>query len=316
LPHHCRIAARQYCAFTVCAGQRAIPDSMGFACRGRRCQTEWYDTDHSWCNGKRVNRPLGSWNTMDNWSAIARNPPAFRQAAHQRLGKAKGLAAAWKPPGEIDPIELRHESLAARQGGWKRRPAAIGSPDQRGRWTRKVREHRASSTHDAKRIRPSARKLEPRIDSGRPWPDSGGHGNSDALGADAEADRAVHAATNQACGDRIGEPRPQPCVKYFIYESVTNPSNRAVRAEHPRMHAVLRFCDRARGSPVVTPHPPSDRRASFPGVAPPRHSASRLKAAAPLQLGLRIRGTVSAQQTDAAFRGCHFCATNEDQAPR
>jgi hypothetical protein len=83
--------------FTAGSGQRAIPDSMGFACRGRRCRTEWSGTDHSWCNGKRVNRPLGSWNTTDNWSAIARKPPAFRQAAHQRSGKAKGLASAWKP---------------------------------------------------------------------------------------------------------------------------------------------------------------------------------------------------------------------------
>jgi hypothetical protein len=69
--------------------------------------------------GKRVNRPLGSWSTMDKSTAIAPTPFAFRQAAQQRSEKAKGLASAWKPPGSaptpnVDLIELRHESLAAR----------------------------------------------------------------------------------------------------------------------------------------------------------------------------------------------------------
>jgi hypothetical protein len=57
------------------------------------------------------------WRTTVSWSAIAQMPPGFRQAAHRRSGKAKGLASASGPP---EPVarpaltlqELRHFTIA------------------------------------------------------------------------------------------------------------------------------------------------------------------------------------------------------------
>jgi hypothetical protein len=92
---------------------------MGCGCRPPQCRTLSSCTVHSSCSSRRLYRtprPHSIWRTRDSWSAIAPMLPAFRRAARQRSAKAKELASAWKPPGapqpDIDPIELRQESLA------------------------------------------------------------------------------------------------------------------------------------------------------------------------------------------------------------
>jgi hypothetical protein len=46
------------------------------------------------------------WRTTVSWSAIAQMPPGFRQAAHRRSGKAKGLASASGPPEPVAPTRI------------------------------------------------------------------------------------------------------------------------------------------------------------------------------------------------------------------
>jgi hypothetical protein len=63
---------------------------------------------HSWtactagncCNGRRSNRPLGSWNTMGRNTPIAPTPPVCRQAAPQRSEKVLSSASLF-PGGRI-----------------------------------------------------------------------------------------------------------------------------------------------------------------------------------------------------------------------